>query len=175
MTRADDELDPLVPEHVRHRPPIALPEPRPCWVACPQFKSQVNLSRLVRLVSCCGINRIITSGNPRIDATIARDGADFVAIEKRRSLVPRLKELKAEGWQLVGLEQTSRSQSLYHYPFPRRMVLVIGHERNGIDAETLSILDAAVEIPVYGMPYSYNVVTAASMALYEYCRQYPQG
>lgn len=162
-------------EHVRHRPPIALPEPRPCWVACPQFKSQVNLSRLVRLVSCCGINKIITSGNPKVDPTIARDGAEFVEIEKRRTLVPRLKELKSEGWQLIGLEQTSRSHSLYHFQFPKKMVLVIGHERNGIDAETMSCLDAAVEIPVYGLPYSYNVVTAASMALYEYCRQFPTG
>jgi len=25
------------------------------------------------------------------------------------------------------------------------------------------------------MPYSYNVATATSMALYEYCRQYPAG
>jgi tRNA G18 (ribose-2'-O)-methylase SpoU len=32
-----------------------------------------------------------------------------------------------------------------------------------------------VEIPVYGLPYSYNVATATAMALYEFCRQYPSG
>ena len=37
------------------------------------------------------------------------------------------------------------------------------------------LLDDVVEIPVYGLPYSYNVVTAATMAMYEYCRQYPKG
>jgi tRNA G18 (ribose-2'-O)-methylase SpoU len=29
-----------------------------------------------------------------------------------------------------------------------------------------------VEIPVYGLPYSFNAATATSMAIYEYCRQY---
>ena len=45
----------------------------------------------------------------------------------------------------------------------------------GVSPDMLQILDEAVEIPVYGLPYSYNVATATAMALYEYCRQYPRG
>ena len=44
-----------------------------------------------------------------------------------------------------------------------------------IPAEVLALLDDAVEIPMYGLPYSHNVATATSIALYEYCRQFPQG
>ena len=32
-----------------------------------------------------------------------------------------------------------------------------------------------VEIPVWGLPYAYNVANATAMALYEYCRQFPRG
>jgi tRNA G18 (ribose-2'-O)-methylase SpoU len=39
----------------------------------------------------------------------------------------------------------------------------------------LRLLHHAVEIPVYGLPFSHNAATAAAMALYEYCRQYPKG
>ena len=39
----------------------------------------------------------------------------------------------------------------------------------------LRMLDDVVEIPVYGLPHSYNVATATAMALYEYCRQFPRG
>jgi tRNA G18 (ribose-2'-O)-methylase SpoU len=163
------------PEHVRHRPPTALDQPRPVIIACPQFKSQINLSRLVRLVSCCAIYQIVTEGSGKIDPKVARDGAGIVSIERRRSLAPRLAELKREGYRLVGLEQTTRSQSLYEYRFPQKMVFVLGHERLGITEEIMSLLDDVVEIPVYGLPYSYNVVTAATMAMYEYCRQYPKG
>jgi tRNA G18 (ribose-2'-O)-methylase SpoU len=39
----------------------------------------------------------------------------------------------------------------------------------------LNVLDDVIEIPVYGQPYSFNVATATTMAVYEYCRQYPNG
>ena len=92
-------------------------------------------------------------------------------LEVRRSLPPVLKRLQTDGYQLVGLEQTSNSTCLYHFPFASKTVLVIGHERQGLDQATLDLLDHVVEIPVFGLPYSYNVATATTMALYEYCRQ----
>ena len=52
---------------------------------------------------------------------------------------------------------------------------MLGNERSGIEDEVLRLLDHAVEIPVYGLPYAHNVATAGAMALYEYCRQYPRG
>jgi tRNA G18 (ribose-2'-O)-methylase SpoU len=51
----------------------------------------------------------------------------------------------------------------------------VGSERLGIETPVLEILDRVVEIPVYGMPFSHNAATAAAIAIYEYCRQYPTG
>ncbi len=161
--------------HLRHKPPSPLDRPRELILACPAMRSNVNLSRIVRTASCCGVQKIIAAGRPKIDASIARDGAEQVEIEVHRSLPPVLKKLKADGYVLVGLEQTSESESLYSFRFPRRAVLVIGHERHGLTDDVLRLLDHVVEIPVYGLPYSHNVATAVSMALYEYCRQYPRG
>jgi tRNA G18 (ribose-2'-O)-methylase SpoU len=64
---------------------------------------------------------------------------------------------------------------LHEYSFLRRSVLVVGNERAGLADDILAELDDVVEIPVWGLPYSYNVATAAAMALYEYCRQFPHG
>jgi len=41
--------------------------------------------------------------------------------------------------------------------------------------EELGVVDDLIEIPVFGLPYSYNVATATTMAVYEYCRQFPTG
>ncbi|MGC4002069.1 MAG: TrmH family RNA methyltransferase [Pirellulales bacterium] len=116
---------------------------------------------------CCGQNRVVDK--------IARDGADTVKLEPHRTLPPVLKELKQQGYVLVGLEQTSNSESIYSFAFPRKMALVVGNERSGLTPEELKYLDRVVEIPVYGMPHSYNVHTSTAMALYEYCKQYPTG
>lgn len=163
------------PEQIRHRPPTPLDQPRELILACPPFRSSVNLSRIVRAAGVSGIQRIITAGPARIDKTIARDGAETVTIDSHRSLLPVLKKLRGEGFVLTGLEQTNRSKTLYDYEFARKTVLILGSEREGIESETLAILDDAVEIPVYGLPYAHNVATAAAIALYEYCRQFPRG
>ena len=128
---------------------------------------------------CCGAAKLIDK--------IARDSVDHdraahdaapreaLRIETHRTLAPPLRELKQAGYQLVGLEQATHSECLYTFSFQRRTVLVVGNERLGLDAEVLRLMDRVVEIPVYGLPLAHNVATATAIALYEYCRQFPQG
>ncbi len=162
-------------EHLRHLPPSPLTQPRPFLLVVAPLRSNVNLSRMVRLAGCSGIDEIIHCGGGKIDREIARDAADVVKLTTPRSLPPVLDKLRSQGYRCVGLEQTTHSQSLYTYQFAHQTALVIGSEREGLSQEILDRLDDVVEIPVYGQPASYNVVTATTMAVYEYCRQFPQG
>ena len=159
----------------RHKPHAPLDRPRELVVACPPLRSNVNLSRIVRAAGCCGVQRMICCGNAKVIGKIARDAAHALNVEVHRTLPPMLKKLREEGFAIVGLEQTTHAKSLFEFAFQRRTVLVVGNERVGIEEDVLRLLDHAVEIPVYGVPYAHNAATAAAMALYEYCRQYPQG
>jgi tRNA G18 (ribose-2'-O)-methylase SpoU len=127
------------------------------------------------VASCCGVERVIATGQAKLERKIARDGAEQVQIEIHRTLPPALEKLRVAGYRLVGLEQTTDSQDIHGYAFPRRTALVVGNERSGLTEDLLNLLDDVVEIPVWGLPYSYNVASAATMALYEYCRQWPNG
>jgi tRNA G18 (ribose-2'-O)-methylase SpoU len=167
-------------EHLRHKPPAPLERPRELIVACAPLRSNINLSRIVRTAGCCGVRTVICCGAAKIIEKIARDSIDddndsAVEIRVHRTLAPPLRELKREGYRLVGLEQTTESECLHSFTFEAKTVLVVGNERQGLEEEILALLDHVVEIPVYGLPYSYNVATAAAMALYEFCRQYPEG
>ena len=166
---------------VRHKPPTPLDQPRELIVACAPMRSNVNLSRVVRTAGCCGVATVIACGNAKVIDKIARDAAEdeagehAVEVRIHRTLVHPLKELKLAGYRLVGLEQTTNAISLHEYAFARKSVLVVGNERHGLTDDLLQLLDDVVEIPVYGKPYAYNAATAASIALYEFCRQYPRG
>ena len=162
-------------EQQRHKPPTELKRPREMVLALPPMRSNVNLSRIVRAAGVCGIQRVIACGAVKVDPRIARDGAEQVTIETPRTLPPALKKLKTTGYRLVGLEQVTNSRSLYDYAFTRRTALVVGHERHGLSRELLDLMEDVVEIPVYGLPYSHNAATAACIAMYEYCRQFPVG
>ncbi|MDX1945549.1 MAG: RNA methyltransferase [Pirellulaceae bacterium] len=162
-------------EHLRHKPATPLARPRELVVCCAPLRSNVNLSNMVRTAGCCGVTRLIACGSPKIDKTIARDGADHMQIEVHRTLPPVLKGLKGEGFTLVGLEQATNSVSLHEYRFPRRTALILGNERLGLTDEELRLVNVVVEIPVWGMPHAYNVATSAALAMYEYCKQWPAG
>ncbi|MDZ4852887.1 MAG: TrmH family RNA methyltransferase [Pirellulaceae bacterium] len=162
-------------EHLRHKPPTELEQPRGLTVVLAPMRSNINLSRIVRLCGCAGIARIIQCGVGKVDREIAREAVDVVEIVKRNSLAPVLEQLGSDGIVRVGLEQTTGSQSLFDFAFPRNVALIVGSEREGLSPAELELLDEVVEIPVYGRPFSYNVATAATMAVYEYCRQYPRG
>lgn len=162
-------------EHQRHKDGSALDRDREIIVACAPMRSNVNVSSVARTASACAVERLVLTGNASLISKIARDGAEQLDISIHRSLAPVLKKLRSDGYRLVGLEQTTNSTSMHNYEFARRTVLVVGNERTGLTEDILELLDDVVEIPVYGLPHSFNAATAASMALYEYCRQYPTG
>jgi len=159
----------------RHKPAAALQSPRELIVACPPMHGNVNLSRIVRAAGCFGVRRMICCGNAKVISKITRDYGQSIQIEIHRTLPPVLSDLRPRGYELVGLEQTTGSELLYDFQFQRKTVLVVGNERLGIREDVLRLLDRTVEIPVYGLPHSHNVATAAAISLYEYSRQYPTG
>ncbi len=162
-------------EHLRHKPPARPVQSRQLVVACAAMRSHVNLSHIVRSCGCFGIGRVIACGHAKIDERIARDGADSVVLEVHRTLPPVLDRLRADGYEIVGLEQATGSESLFTFGFAPRTVIVVGNERTGLEQPELDRLDRVAEIPMAGMPHSLNAATTAAIAIYEYCRQFPDG
>jgi len=159
-------------EHIRHKPPAIPAVTRDLLLVLAPMRSNVNLSRIVRLAGCAGMTRLIQCGPGKVDREIARDAIDSVEIVQRRSLAPVLDQLREDGYSRVGLEQTTNSACLFDFTFANKTAMIIGSEREALSQDELDRLDDVVEIPVYGQPFSYNVATATTMAVYEYCRQF---
>ncbi|GME28748.1 tRNA/rRNA methyltransferase SpoU [Neofusicoccum parvum] len=85
-----------------------------------------------------------------------------------------LRAMKAEGYKVVGVEQTDRSLVLgaEDSVLPEKCVLVMGSEREGIPGTVLAECDICVEVRQVGVTRSLNVQTAAAIVLYEYQRQH---
>ena len=153
------------PTPVENRPEFVL--------ACPELHSIVNLSRIVRACGCIGLNRMLVSGTGKVDAKVSRGAEAQLEIRTCQTLHHRLKKLKASGFKVVGLEQTTGSINLASFLFPRQCVLLLGTEKKGISQSDLELCDATVEIPMFGFPQSHNVAAAATLAMWEYVKQHP--
>jgi 23S rRNA (guanosine2251-2'-O)-methyltransferase len=81
-------------------------------------------------------------------------------------------DLKNEDFEIIGLEQTAGSLPLDRYEPPKKVAILLGREVEGIDTELLQLCDEIVEIPMLGQKESFNVVEAATMAMF-HCRFYP--
>ncbi|KAK7251820.1 hypothetical protein RIF29_35366 [Crotalaria pallida] len=87
------------------------------------------------------------------------------------SLKAYLQKKKREGFSILGLEQTANSVPLDQYNFPKKTVLVLGREKEGIPVDIIHILDDCIEIPQFGVVRSLNVHVSGAIALWEYTRQ----
>ena len=77
-----------------------------------------------------------------------------------------IEQLKADGYVIAALEQSSDSVPLPDYHPSDKIALLLGREVEGIEAEVLRTCDVCLEIPMFGHKESFNVVQAAAMALY---------
>ena len=70
-------------------------------------------------------------------------------------------QLKHDGFTIVSLEQTSHAIPLTELAVAgERIALVVGHELYGVHADTLSLADHHVMIPMLGAKESLNVAVA---------------
>ncbi|XP_065778363.1 probable methyltransferase TARBP1 isoform X2 [Muntiacus reevesi] len=90
---------------------------------------------------------------------------------KPPQLIDYLQQKKAEGYTIVGVEQTAKSLDLTQYCFPEKSLLLLGNEREGIPANLIQQLDVCVEIPQQGIVRSLNVHVSGALLIWEYIRQ----
>ena len=82
-----------------------------------------------------------------------------------------LKKLKEQGYQIVACEQSAKSIDYRRASYKKPVALVLGSESDGVGDKTLKKCDLAVEIPMYGVNRSLNVLVAASVLAYSIVTQ----
>jgi 23S rRNA (guanosine2251-2'-O)-methyltransferase len=153
------------------------------------LRSTHNVGSLLRTAEGLGVTKLFLTGySPyplradgdnrlphiakKLDSQIhktALDAESLVGWEHQDDIFEVLDRLRANGFTIVAVEQTTTSIALPDFVPADKLVLIVGREVEGIEPEVLEAVDVAVEIPMFGKKESFNVVQAAAMALY-HCR-----
>ncbi|CAK7901149.1 tRNA (guanosine(18)-2'-O)-methyltransferase [[Candida] anglica] len=92
---------------------------------------------------------------------------------KPEDIISYFAEKKREGYTLIGLEQTDKSVELNHeLKFPKKSLILIGREKEGIPGDLLAELDFCVEIKQVGVIRSMNIQTATAIIVHAYSTQH---
>jgi len=145
-------------------------------VVCDDLRSLYNIGSIFRTADGAGVDKIYLcgiSGAPddekakRKISKVALGAEECVKWEYAKQAWRVVEQLKKEGFEIVSLEQTSKSIDYEEYKkirFP--VALVIGNENNGVRRTLLDRSDKIIEIPMNGVKESLNVSVAFGIAAY---------
>lgn len=69
--------------------------------------------------------------------------------------------------RVVVIEQSKKSTPYDKFNYKLPAVLVVGHETDGVSKEVLDVADAVVELPMFGVNISLNVMVSLGIVLYK--------
>lgn len=141
------------------------------------IRSVYNVGAIFRTADALGVSRIILSGytptpidrfnNPRKDFAKCSLGAEkTVSWEYFVTPFKTLNKLKEEGFDIVSIEQDSKSFDYKKYKPKSKTVIIFGNEVSGVSKKLLDMSDAIIEIPMRGKKESLNVSVSAGIVLF---------
>lgn len=150
------------------------------------IRSAHNIGSILRTADGFGVQKVYLTGYspypeqpaderlPHLRQKITADihktalGAELsVPTEHHSDPMAVIKRLKANGYQIIALEQSDTSTRLDTFVPAKHCALLLGEEVHGITPELLAACDVSVEIPMHGKKESFNVSVAAGIALYQ--------
>jgi 23S rRNA (guanosine2251-2'-O)-methyltransferase len=81
-----------------------------------------------------------------------------------------IEKLRADGYQIVAIEQAENSTMLNEFKpsGDEKYALIFGNEVNGVSEEAMQLIDTCIEIPQFGTKHSFNIVVSAGIVLWDF-------
>lgn len=170
---------PEIEPHYAKIPPdqLSAPPRNPVHVLLDNLRSAFNVGSIFRTSDAGAVEHLhlcgMTAYPPNVKlAKTALGALDYVPWTHYQDVNEALDGLRERGIPIVAVEVTETAVPHIHYPWPRPVAIVFGHEVSGIRAETLGRCGAVVKIPMYGHKNTINVATAFGVVLYEILRRW---
>lgn len=133
-----------------------------------------NIGSIFRLADAVAAKKVYLCGgsetppNHRIKKA-SINTTEWVEWEYFPTTVMAIKSLKSKikNLQVIAVEQTAISIPYDKFEYKLPIVLIVGHESDGVSPEVLKECDAAVELPMFGVNTSLNVMVSLGIVLYE--------
>lgn len=149
----------------------------PIYLVLDNVLDTYNIGAVFRLADAIAATKVIlcagseTPPNHRIKkASInTTEWVDWEYYDTAEAAIKDLKS-KVKDLQVISVELDKRAvlYTSVEYKFP--VAIVVGHETDGVSEEVLKMSDHIVELPMYGVNISLNVMVSLGVVLYEVVR-----
>jgi 23S rRNA (guanosine2251-2'-O)-methyltransferase len=135
-----------------------------------------NLGQIIRTAECAGLDGILIPEHGNVQITnsvlqVSQGAFMHLPLYTCGNLHQQLRNLKSQGFWIVGVENSIQAKDWYDLDYKRKIVIVMGSEGKGIRPVIINICDEVLTIPMQGKVNSLNVSAAVSVVLFERHRQ----
>lgn len=133
-----------------------------------------NIGSIFRLADAVAAKKVylcagsLTPPNGRIKKA-SINTTEVVSWSYKETAVEALQEIKKQNSKIkiIAIEQSKKSVPYDKFDYKLPIALVVGNETTGVSKEVLEKADAIVEIPMFGVNKSLNVMVSLGIVLYE--------
>lgn len=137
-----------------------------------------NVGSIFRLADAIAAKQVVLCGetlappNSRIKkASVNTWGwVDWQYVSSTKEALINLK-IQNPNIKIIAVEQDERSQPFYQVKYQMPLAIVVGNETYGVSREALDLADMIVELPMWGINKSLNVMVSCGIVLYEILKQ----
>lgn len=146
----------------------------PIYIVLDNVLDTYNIGAIFRLAEAVAVEKVIICGesetppNSRIKkASInTTEWVNWEYFESAKEAVEALRK-EVEGIQIVSVELDERAEEYSKADYKAPIALVVGHETTGVSKEVLDMSDMIVQLPMFGVNISLNVMVSLGIVLYK--------
>ena len=149
----------------------------PLYLVLDNVLDTYNIGGLFRLADAVTAEKVILCGGSETPPSsrihkAAVGTEEWVAWEYFKTAEEAIKNLKSQvpDLEVVAIEQSEKSIPVTNYEIPKgckAIALIVGHETDGVTKEALDLADTILEIPMFGVNKSLNVIVSAAIGTYK--------
>ncbi len=145
----------------------------PIYIIVDNVLDTYNVGAIFRLADATAVEKVVLCGetetppHTRIKKA-SINTTEWVNWEYKETTLLAIEDLreKVPGIQIVSVELDKKAVSYdkFEYKFP--VALIVGHESDGVSKEVLKASDGVVQLPMFGVNKSLNVMVSLGIVLY---------
>ena len=147
---------------------------RQIYIICDNILDTYNIGSIFRLADAVAASKIYLCGQtvtpPYHRISKAAVGTEkWVPWEKVESVAEAVSIVRSEEskCKVVAIEQSKKSIDYRKADFSEPVAFIVGHETRGVSKEALALADEIVELPMYGVNRSLNVMVSLAIVLFK--------
>lgn len=133
-----------------------------------------NVGAIFRLADAVGAKKVFLCGNTEIppNSRIKKASVNtwqWIDWEYTKTTAEAIETLrkKVSNITVVAVEQDTKSVEFEKFDYKLPIVLIAGNETSGISEDVLKMCDTIVELPMFGINTSLNVMVSLGIVLYK--------